>query len=81
MDLPILPRRKSDVFKVPDSPPPPKQACQRLAEIEAEMEAARETRNLTKIDLAILASLEQAKMLQKDLENLQSGKVFRPKFN
>ena len=73
VDLSILPKKKSDVFKVPDSPP--KQACLRLAEIETEMNAARESRKLTKIDLSILASLEQAKLLQKDLENLQRGKV------
>ena len=66
--------RKSDVFKVPDSPPP-KHAGQRLGEIEEEMNSAKETRTLTKVDLSILASLDQAKLLQKELDTLQRGKV------
>ena len=72
-------RRKSDVFKVPYSPPPKSApsgyAGQRLGEIERDMEAAKESRTLTKVDLSILASLDQAKVLQKELETLQRGKV------
>ena len=69
-----LPQKKSDVFKVPDSPPPPR-AYQNLIEIEEHMNVAKDSRTLTKVDLSILASLEQAKGLQKELDTLQRGKV------
>ena len=46
-----------------------------MYEIEKEMEEASKTRTLNKTDLSILASLEQAKLLQKELDNLQRGKV------
>ena len=68
-------QKKSEVHKVPESPPPKKPASLQLAELEEEMNETRKTRTLTKIDLSILASLEQAKLLQKDLEDLQKGKV------
>ena len=67
---PDLPPRKSDVFKVPESPPPPKGSAgsNQLVDLESEMQLAKSTRKLTKNDLAILASLEQAKTLQKYLD-------------
>ena len=49
-------QKKSDVFKVPDSPPPPhRRNDKKLSEIDDEMEEARKTRALTKTDLSILA--------------------------
>ena len=59
---------------MPDAPPPKVPQAQ-LAEIEAEMQLASDSRTLTKNDLAILASLNQAKSLQKELDTLQRGKV------
>ena len=68
-------KKHSEVFKVPESPPLCVGRSQGLAEIEAEMETAKNSRTLTKIDLSILASLNQAKILQKELDGVQRGKV------
>ena len=63
------------MFKVPRSPSTSSPSLASFADLEAEMEAAHGSRTFTKTDLAILASLDQVKNLQKDLDSLQRGKV------